>query len=894
MADLLVALVQIRLNNDRVASVGVIVLENDDPAPDLDLDRGTLQCGLQDGAIGLQSLPVGDRCARDDVVAQDALDRVDAERSSQLGEHLLLAVVPLAGQRVRQAPEGTVCWQERGERDIAIGEYRDRTVRLGGQDGPCRERSVASSTMIRIETTQGTLARRGFVDAEAAERVIDHWDDEYEPLLDVLAQCADPDHALTSLDRLCERVPGLLSRLIATPVLARQLIMVLGASNKLTLHLLAYPEHIELLTDRLVKVPATALRRELLEATGADPESTTPIATDPTGDQLRIAYRGALLRIAARDMCAPEPLEAFADIADELSDLADATLEAALSISRLKLGENALKTRLAVVALGKCGAQELNYVSDVDVLFVAEPAVDSDGTPLITNDQAVQIATRMAAEMTRICSAHTAAGTIWEVDAALRPEGKAGQLVRTLASHRIYYEKWAKTWEFQAMLKARPAAGDLELGQAFVDLVAPMVWSAAERENFVADTQAMRKRVVAHIPARDQGRELKLGEGGLRDVEFSVQLLQLVHGRVDERLRTRATLPALKILIDNGYVGREDGKGFALAYRFLRTLEHRIQLYQLRRTHLLPNNDHDLRRLGRSLGYKDPVKELLSTWRHTSQRVRRLHERLFYSPLLDTVAKISSNDLRLTPDAALDRLKALGYADPTAALRHIAALSQGVTRQAEIQRQLLPAMLGWFAEAPNPDHGLLAFRQVSEALGTTPWYLRALRDEGAMAERLARILASSRYAVELLKRAPQTVQMLADDQELRPRSLAELKAEMHAAAGRQSSSVAAVEAIRAIRRRELFRVAAGDLLGENDVVRGRRSPDRLGFGHRRRHVGSRAGSLGCISSSDCRHCDGPVGRSRDVVLLRCGRHVRHGGRHQCRRRPHQGRDCADQ
>jgi [glutamine synthetase] adenylyltransferase / [glutamine synthetase]-adenylyl-L-tyrosine phosphorylase len=672
--------------------------------------------------------------------------------------------------------------------------------------------------MIRIETTRGTLARRGFVDAEAAARVIDHWKDEHELLLDVLAQSADPDHALMALDRLCDRVPGLMSRLAAAPVLARQLIMVLGGSNRLAHHLIAHPEHIDLLEGELAQLSAAALRRELLEATGADSESPIPIATDPTGDGLRIAYRGALLRIAARDMCAPEPLEAVADIADELSDLADATLEAALSISRLKLGENALKTRLAVVGLGKCGAQELNYVSDVDVLFVAEPVLGSDGAPLVTNDQAVQIATRMAAEMTRICSAHTAAGTIWEVDVALRPEGKAGQLVRTLSSHRIYYERWAKTWEFQAMLKARPAAGDLELGQAFVDLVAPMVWVAAERENFVADSQAMRERVVAHIPARDQGRELKLGEGGLRDVEFSVQLLQLVHGRVDERLRTRATLPALKTLIDNGYVGREDGKGLALAYRFLRTLEHRIQLYNLRRTHLLPNNDHDLRRLGRSLGYKDPVNELLSTWRHTAQRVRRLHERLFYSPLLDAVAKIPSNELRLTTDAALDRLKALGYADPTAALRHIAALSQGVTRQAEIQRQLLPAMLGWFAGAPNPDHGLLAFRQVSEALGTTPWYLRALRDEGAMAERIARILASSRYAVELLKRAPQTVQMLADDQELRPRSLAELKAEMHAAAGRQSDGVAAVEAIRAIRRRELFRIAAGDLLSEHDVI----------------------------------------------------------------------------
>ena len=214
--------------------------------------------------------------------------------------------------------------------------------------------------------------------------------------------------------------------------------------------------------------------------------------------------------------------------------------------------------------------------------------------------------------MTRICSAHTAAGTIWEVDAALRPEGKAGQLVRTLASHRTYYQKWAKTWEFQAMLKSRPCAGDLGLGQDFVDMVAPMVWRAAERENFVSDAQAMRKRVVAHIPARNAGRELKLGEGGLRDVEFSVQLLQLVHGRVDERLRTRSTLPALKSLVDNGYVGREDGKGFALSYRFLRALEHRIQLFNLRRTHVLPDNDDDLRRLGRSLGYADPVNDLLS------------------------------------------------------------------------------------------------------------------------------------------------------------------------------------------------------------------------------------------------------------------------------------------
>lgn len=672
--------------------------------------------------------------------------------------------------------------------------------------------------MSRFESTIGYLIRLGFADASAAEQLVSGWQESWREVLELTAESADPDLALAGVDRLATVVPGLLDRLVAEPVLARQLIMVFGASMALQQHLMVHPEHLDLLSEEAQRSSPADLRTRLLAATGADPSAAVPMATEPTGDQLRIAYRGAVLQIAARDVCHPEPIEVLDDIAAELSDLADATLEAALAIGRAKLGEQAAMTRLAVIGLGKCGAQELNYVSDVDVLYVAEPALDANGEPLISNDHAITLATRIAAEMTRVCSAHTAAGTIWEVDAALRPEGKAGQLVRTLASHTTYYQKWAKTWEFQAMLKARPAAGDRELGQAFVDMVSPMVWSVAEREHFVADTQAMRKRVVEHIPQRDAGRELKLGEGGLRDVEFSVQLLQLVHGRADERLRIPSTLHGLRALIDGGYVGREDGKGFGLAYRFLRSLEHRIQLFRLRRTHVLPDDEADLRRLGRSLHYADPEKELISTWKSCAQRVRRLHQRLFYSPLLDAVARIPSSELRLTTNAAVDRLKGLGYADPDGALRHIAALSQGMTRQAEIQRQLLPAMLGWFAEGPNPDHGLLAFRQVSEALGNTPWYLRALRDEGAMAERLARILASSRYVVQLLTRAPQTVQMLADDAELVPRTLEDLCQEMRAAAKRQSDLKGSIEALRAIRRRELFRVAVGDILGLNDVL----------------------------------------------------------------------------
>ena len=189
-----------------------------------------------------------------------------------------------------------------------------------------------------------------------------------------------------------------------------------------------------------------------------------------------------MLRLAARDLAHHL---AVGDVAAELSDLAAGTLEAALAVARERLGEEAGLARLAVVAMGKCGGHELNYVSDVDVIFVFEPVGDAD------EHAAARVATQLAGHLIRVCGDHTAEGTIWPVDAALRPEGKAGPLVRTLASHRGYYERWAKTWEFQALLKARPVAGDLALGREYVEMVAPMVWSAAERQQEIAATEGV-------------------------------------------------------------------------------------------------------------------------------------------------------------------------------------------------------------------------------------------------------------------------------------------------------------------------------------------------------------------------------------------------------------------
>ncbi|MGG5260968.1 bifunctional [glutamine synthetase] adenylyltransferase/[glutamine synthetase]-adenylyl-L-tyrosine phosphorylase [Phycicoccus avicenniae] len=621
-----------------------------------------------------------------------------------------------------------------------------------------------------------------------------------------LARAADPDGALLGLVRFMEAAEGagLREKVVAAlredSVARRRLLAVLGASSALGDHLVAHPEHWVAVTEA-APVAASQRVQRLVDAVGSPGALTA-------ADALRVGYREQLLGIAALDTTAEDPLEVLPSTAAALADLASAALEAALRIARDEVGEDAARTRLAVVAMGKTGGRELNYISDVDVIFAAEPA---EG---VSEEEAVAVATDLATRLMRLCSAATGAGSLWQVDPALRPEGKNGPLVRTVASHRAYYERWAKTWEFQALLKARPVAGDTAVGQAYCDAVQPMVWQASSRENFVDDVQAMRRRVEDHIPKAEAERQIKLGAGGLRDVEFSVQLLQLVHGRADESLRTATTLEGLAALSAGGYIGRDDAATLGTAYRYLRALEHRIQLHRLRRTHLMPTAEVDLRRLGRGLGHRSsPASAVQEQWRARRREVRRLHERIFYRPLLSAVARLSDQDVRLTPEAARERLSALGFRDPAGALRHLEALTGGVSRRSAIQRQLLPVMLGWFADEADPDAGLLAFRKISDELGSTHWYLRLLRDEGSAAERLAHTLARSRYAAALLEQAPECVQFLGDRSTMTPRSREDVLRRMRSAAGRKDDAESAVLAARTIRRSELFRVAVADLEG---------------------------------------------------------------------------------
>jgi glutamate-ammonia-ligase adenylyltransferase len=679
--------------------------------------------------------------------------------------------------------------------------------------------------MSRQPGSLGALARAGFDELDRAAAALGALATasgvDADELTAAFANAADPDAAVAATVRLRERAPAGVDRLLGDHASAERLARVLGASRGLAEFFERHPSELSVLADEPQppeRQPAATAR--LVEAIAE--ASSDGADLDRATRALRTRYRRLLARLAVWDLTRPSAIEAVDTVAEGLADLAGATLDAALWVARAEVsrgpGEPAAPgrypadeveaCRLAVIGMGKAGARELNYVSDVDVIYVAESADEAS----TSTAKALEIATRLAMLMQRIIGEAGVEPPLWEVDPNLRPEGKDGALVRTLESHVQYYDRWAKGWEFQALLKARPLAGDRELGDRYLAALGPKVWTSSAQEGFVESVQRMRERVTAHIPAEEVDVQLKLGPGGLRDIEFTVQLLQLVHGATDDTIRQAGTLPALAALAAAGYVGREEASEFSLDYRMLRVLEHRIQLSRLRRTHLMPSSDAELRVLARASGLGRDAAELTTAWQATRQRVRGLHERLFYRPLLSAVATLPASGLELTSAQAEARLSAIGFRDPRGALAHIGALTAGVSRRATIQRHLMPVLISWFAEGADPDYGLLAFRRLSDALGGTHWYLRFLRDSSDAAMRLTRVLAGSRFVGELLERTPESVAWLEDLDELRPRSLQSLRDERAAVLARHQTADAAAKVLRAMRRREVLRLALAAIL----------------------------------------------------------------------------------
>jgi [glutamine synthetase] adenylyltransferase / [glutamine synthetase]-adenylyl-L-tyrosine phosphorylase len=598
-----------------------------------------------------------------------------------------------------------------------------------------------------------------------------------------IERSADAHTARMLVERTIEAHPELADELAEHPLLRDGLVAIACASRALASAVVADVSMLDPL-----RAPDELGRERTVDTYRARWRTTEP----PDAGGLRRWKRQELLRTAVRDLLGIADMPA---VGRELAALAQVCVEGALTIVDPAV-------TMAIIGMGKLGGRELNYASDIDVLFV--------------HDGDAEAADRAARAVLGTMSAPSEDGIVFRTDANLRPEGRQGPLSRTLASYVAYYDEWARNWEFQALIKARPVAGDRKLGEQFVAVAEPRVWPEKLDADAIREIRAMKERAEEITERQGLGdRELKRGRGGIRDIEFAVQLLQLVHGREDDGVRSPTTLDALRELADGDYIERADAERLDRAYQFLRTVEHRLQLYDEQQTHLIPSDEPARVRLARVLGYRDsPERTALARFeaehRDHQRAVRSIHERLFFAPLLDTLAGTGP----LSTDAAEERLAAFGFTDVERTRAAVRELAAGLTRRSRVMRELLPVILGWLSETPDPDLGLLQLRRLTEGPARSASLAVTFRDHPGAAERTCHLLGASRVVGDAMRRHPEFVDALDDDDALATETdRAGLVADALDTLEWRGDQEQRREGLRRFKRRELLRIATRDLLG---------------------------------------------------------------------------------
>ena len=614
-----------------------------------------------------------------------------------------------------------------------------------------------------------SLAPLGFDDPAQACRILqgmaghDVPDAAFDRFLSVviraLEKSADPDRAVANIGRWGEAVGGRASAyglLAGYPSAAEMLVTVFAASQFFANLLIGTPEYLEVLTN-----PRIRDRSRDADALWADLTRRVGIMKTPNArrDALRRFKPPEILRIGVRDLLG------YADMpetARALSDFADVCVRMALQICAEERGLTA--PPFAVLALGKMGGQELNYASDIDLIFVHGD--DMTASEAVKLGEAVRDALAKA----------TDAGFVFRVDLRLRPEGRFGPVSRSLASCRAYYESWAEPWERQALMKARFVAGDAAVGQAFERMAQPFVYRTRVEESFIASIQSNKRQMeqkVARAGASDVN--VKEGVGGIRDVEFAVQLRQLIAGGARPHLRGGNTLNALKALEAEGLLTERERDILADSYVFLRTVEHRLQIRDELPIRDIPREPGELRRFGRRLGYADGSAFLADYRRHTNQ-VHALFVRLFYGQAQADDAASPLSDWVLAPDdpsaqtSLRQALAGLGFSDAEAAMgllrRDVAGSQYGdIPPDArDAFAALAPALLDAAGATSDPDAALRGLDALAEAVPSRAALYQTLTESGRLLPRLCLLAADSRTLWQTLLGHLELLDLLADEE----------------------------------------------------------------------------------------------------------------------------------
>ncbi|MDX2170037.1 MAG: hypothetical protein SF182_23405 [Deltaproteobacteria bacterium] len=581
----------------------------------------------------------------------------------------------------------------------------------------------------------------------------------------------------------------------------RLAVALAGAAPFLVPHLARHPDWLARLSTDDLRAP-----REGAAYVARLAEALREVADADAADALRAFKYYELARITVRDLwSAPDDHAATAALLGELSHLADALLDAALrrALARvaLQVGPpfwtgvegNAVSPRFTVLGLGKLGGEELNYSSDVDLIYVRESLAAEDGPGGLSPDEYYG---RVVKELARLATTTTGAGFLYRIDLDLRPEGQSGPLVVPAEMLTHYYDAWAATWEKSAFMKARPVAGDRAFGWQVIRGLDPILYRSSMDFASVAAIRAMKERVEQESERAGGTFNVKVGRGGIRDIEFVAQALQLLHGGRIPQVRTRSTQQALTALAEVGVLPRDEALALLDAYAFLRRTENRLQMEAERQTHRLPADDAGLARLGRALGLgadADPAAAFRAALDAHRVRVEAAFGALFAD---DDVQRLLDLFQRQVPQL----------------------LAQPATRS---QIELLAAA---FARAlgavPDTERALNNLDRFIAGVGARTFYYGLLLDRPELVERLTAVFAASEYLSGILAAHPRLIEPIFSDPNvlvLAPDALravlAELRADVAAERGNDDTE-SALDALRLLHHRELVNIGLLDLTGK--------------------------------------------------------------------------------
>jgi glutamate-ammonia-ligase adenylyltransferase len=659
------------------------------------------------------------------------------------------------------------------------------------------------------------------------------------PLGRLLPRSADPDMALNNFDRFLnhpggvEQVPALLdgrARSLET------LLQLFSTSQFFSDLLIANPDFLDMLRIPLRSSPS---RTELLDMLRQDVDS----AYDDAGilRAFRKFRQRQMLRIGTNDIIRDRPLE---EITRDISRVADTCLEVALEQARKivsrRFGEPSAKSgepaRCVIIAFGKLGGKELNYSSDIDImlLYDEEGVTVGQRTTSITNDDYYA---RVCSEVVRLLMAHTDRGQAYRVDLRLRPEGQRGPLARSLASTLSYYDTMGRTWERQALIKARPVAGNLKLGEEFIKAIEPFIYRKYLTVAEINEIKALKRRIENRTDrAGASDTDVKTGMGGIRDVEFTIQFLQLLNGGDLPDARQRGTLKALAALEKVGCLTDQEYRALDESYRFLRKVEHRLQLMFDLQTHCMPTRPEEMRKLALRMGYNnhgdtstpavDPLEAFERDYRAKTSRNRRILDHLLHQSFSSETGSDPESDLMLDPNPTPERIQeVLGkypFKDVQTAYTNLNLLATENIRFLSTRRcrqflaSIAPRLLRTVAETPDPDLALVNLEKVSASLGGKGVLWELFSFNTPSLKFYVELCAWSQYLSEILINNPGMIDELMDSLVLnQPRTIDELRQELaELCKGADDPD----PILHSFKDKELLRIGVRDILGKDTVL----------------------------------------------------------------------------